>query len=287
MIRGLYTSASGMKAQQDRLDAISNNLANVDTTSYKSDEVIHKAFPSLLLRRMNTDLVKIPLSGNLPLLGSQDKAPIIGRLGTGVETNEVFTVNTQGAVKETKNQFDLSLNGSGYFVVETPNGERLTRNGSFLLGPEGYLETKDGFRLLGENGPLQIKLNNVVVDEDGKVFQNNKFMFDDKRLVSMEENEWDQLAEVDRLKIVQVDQPRYLKKQGNSLYLATENSGEPEIIQSDRPKVLQGFIEASNVNAVSEMVKMIEVNRAYEACQKVIQTEDQASDKLINQVFKV
>ncbi len=277
-----------MVAQQARLDTISNNLANVDTTGYKADQSIHKAFPQLLLRRMNTNVVGIPPSGNMPLMGSVDKAPVVGKLGTGVEHNEVFTLYQQGAMKETKNPFDIALNGSGFFTVMTPDGERLTRNGSFMLGPEGLIVSKEGFPLMGENGPLQMKLNNVVIDEDGKVFQNNKFAFDLRRLVSMQENEWEDTIMADRLKMVQVEQPRYLQKQGSSLYNTNEHSGEAFIIPDDnRPKVIQGFLEASNVNPVSEMVKMIEVNRAYEACQKVIQSEDQASEKLLNQVFKV
>jgi flagellar basal-body rod protein FlgG len=288
MIRGLYTGASGMLVQQHFLDAISNNLANADTTAYKMDEPIAKAFPELLLRRMNTDVIPLPYSQSDPVIGSQDKAPVVGKLGTGVELNEVFTEYTQGAMKETKNPFDLALEGNGFYVVDTPYGQRLTRNGSFMLGPEGLIVTKEGYPLLGENGPLQVKANNVVIDEDGKVFQNNKFAGDPNRLVSMEENQWDDTVMIDRLKIVRVDQPRYLQKQGSSLYLDNENSGPAFVIpQEDRPKTVQGFLEASNVNPVNEMVKMIEVNRAYEANQKVIQSEDQAAEKLLTQVFRV
>ncbi len=277
-----------MVVQQHRLDAISNNLANADTTAYKVDDPIAKSFPELLLRRMNTDVVTMPFSESNPILGSLDKAPVVGKLGTGVELNEIYTEYTQGAMKETKNPFDLALNGKGFYVVETPFGERLTRNGSFMLGPEGLIVNKDGYPLLGENGPLQVKANNVVIDEDGKVFQNNKFAGDPNRLVSMEENQWDDTAMIDRLKIVTVDQPRYLQKQGSSLYLDNENSGQAFMMQeTDRPKTVQGFLEASNVNPVTEMVKMIEVNRAYEANQKVIQAEDQAAEKLLTQVFSI
>lgn len=277
-----------MVAQQHRMDAIANNLANVDTTAYKSDEAIHKSFPQLLLRRMNTDEAIVSHSARIPIVGNVDKSPMVGKLGTGVELNEVYTVQTQGALKETKNPFDLALNGQGFFVVQTPEGERLTRNGSFLIGPEGYIVTKEGYPLLGENGPIPAKANNIKIDEDGKVFVNMKYMEDPRRLVSMEENEWDQTAHIDDLRIVNVDRPRYLQKQGSSLYLANENSGEALNIQfGSRPKIEQGFIEASNVNAVAEMVKMIEVNRAYEANQKVIQAEDQSTEKLLTQVFAV
>lgn len=277
-----------MVVQQHRLDAISNNLANADTTAYKTDEAIAKAFPELMLRRLNTDIIQLPFSASNPVLGSLDKAPVVGRLGTGVELNEIFTEYTQGAMKETKNPFDLALEGKGFYVVETPYGERLTRNGSFMLGPEGLIVTKEGFPLMGENGPLQVKANNIVIDEDGKVFQNNKFAGDPNRLVSMEENQWDDTVMIDRLKIVSVDQPRYLQKQGGSLYLDNDNSGKAVVMtEGDRPKTVQGFLEASNVNPVTEMVKMIEVNRAYEANQKVIQAEDQAAEKLLTQVFRI
>jgi flagellar basal-body rod protein FlgF len=288
VVRGLYTGASGMITQQERLDAISNNLANVDTTAYKSDEAIMKAFPELLLRRLNTNIGHLPPSDKLPMLGSVDQAPVVGKIGTGVELNEVFTEYTQGAMKQTANPFDLALQGNGFFVVDTPDGERLTRNGSFLLGPEGMIVTKEGFPLLGENGPLQVKQNNLLIDENGRVFQNDRFAGDPQRLVSMEENDWDKTNQIDTLKLVNVDEPRYLKKQGSSLYQTTPDSGDANIVQNDtRPKVNQGFVEASNVNAVAEMVKMISVNRAYEANQKVIQSEDQSTEKLLTQVFKV
>lgn len=289
MIRGMYTGASGMVVQQNRLDTIANNLANVDTTGYKTDEAVSKAFPELLIRRMNTNISKIPFNGAYPYLGSIDIAPVVGKLGMGAETNEVFTIQKTGAFKETKNQFDMAIQGdNGFFVVETPQGERLTRNGSFLLGPEGMIVTKEGYPLLGENGPLQVKLHNIVIDEDGRVYQNNKFGGEPNRLVSMEENEWEDTVEIDRLKVVSVEQPRYLKKQGSSLYMTTQDSGDAYVLtEKDRPQVRQGFIEASNVNAVQEMVKMIEVNRAYEANQKVIQAQDQGAEKLLNQVFKV
>ncbi len=289
MIRGLYTGASGMIAQMDRMDALANNIANVDTTGYKRDQPIEKAFPQLLLRRRNDHRVhRLPISGTLPPLGSYDTAPVVGRLGTGVEMNELYTEFEQGAAKQTDSPFDMMLEGKGFFVVQTPYGERMTRNGSFILGPEGLLETQEGYPVLGEKGPIHIKLNNFVVDEDGKIFANADFQNDPNRLVSQRENDWKNRVEVDRLKIVNVDQMRYLKKQGDSLYVDTKDSGPPKILQgAGRPKVRQGFLEASNVNPVTAMVQMIEVNRAYEANQKVIQSEDDATNKLVNEVMKV
>jgi flagellar basal-body rod protein FlgG len=282
VIRGWYTSASGMRAQQWRLDAVANNLANVDVNGYKKDYIVHKAFPELLLRRMGDDGVY------LHPFGSGDAAPIIGRIGTGVELNELFTDFSKGPMKETEHDFDLALDGKGFFSVSTPLGERYTRNGAFILGKEGYLETKEGFPVLGENGPIRVKANNFIVDKEGGVWINREYADDPEVMVSREGNEWGDVVLLDVLKIVNFDTDRYLQKQGTSLYRATETSGPAEIMDAlSRPRVVQGFVEAANVNPVLEMVQMIEVNRAYEANQKVIQAEDSMLGTLINQVARV
>jgi flagellar basal-body rod protein FlgG len=270
-----------MNVQQNRLDEIANNLANVDLNGYKKDTAIQKAFPEMLMRRMNDNGVSV-----FPV-GSVDTTPIVGALGTGVETNEVYTNFTQGAMKQTENPFDVALEGGGFMTVQTPQGERLTRNGAFVVNSDGYLVTKSGDFVLGENGPIKLKLNNFVIDTDGTVWQNATFATDDKRLVSQSENTWDNRQRVDRLRIVDVKHERYLQKQGNSYWKATDESGTAQVITGGRPKVDQGFLEGANVNAVQEMVEMIEVNRAYDANQKTIQTEDSLIGKLWNEVVKV
>jgi flagellar basal-body rod protein FlgG len=282
LIRGWYTGASGMQAQQWRLDAVANNLANVDVDGYKRDVAAFKAFPQLLLRRTDDDGVY------MHPFGSADAAPIVGKLGTGVELNELYTDLTQGAMKETQSDFDLALDGKGFFAVATPWGERYTRNGSFHLGKEGYLETKEGYPVLGENGPIKVKANNFQVDKDGRVWINAEYADDPNLMISRENNTWEQTALLDTLKLVEFDIPRHLKKQGSSLYRDDEYSGPAQIIEEGRrPKVMQGFVEASNVDPVTEMVYMIEVNRAYEANQKVIQSEDSMLGTLINQVERL
>ena len=282
MVRGLYTGASGMNAQQQRLDTIANNLANVDLNGYKRDTTITKAFPELLMRRMNDDGVYV-----FPI-GSVDTMPIVGRLGTGVEVNEVYTDFQQGAMKQTENDFDLALEGQGFLTVQTAQGERLTRNGAFLIDSDGYLVTKDGDKVLGEQGPIKLKQNNFMIHEDGTIWQNAALAADDRRLVSSQENQWEATELVDRLKIVDVKRKRYLEKQGNSYWKTTDESGEATVLDgSARPKVRQGFLEGSNVNPVTQMVEMIEVNRAYDANQRTIQTEDSLIGKLWNEVVKV
>jgi flagellar basal-body rod protein FlgG len=208
-------------------------------------------------------------------------------MGTGVELNELFTNFDQGSLKETSSDFDLALDGKGFFTVATPWGERYTRNGSFQLGKEGFLETREGYPVMGENGPIKVKANNFLVDKDGAVWINAAYDDDPLVMVGRESNQWEEIVKLDTLKLVEFDLDRYLEKQGSSLYRESETSGPAMIIEEGlRPKVIQGFTEASNVDPVVEMVQMIEVNRAYEAKQKVIQTEEQALGTLINQIAK-
>lgn len=251
MIRGWYTGASGMNAQQNRLDAISNNLANVDTAGYKRDVAISKNFSELLLRRTSFDGVyKTPF-------GSADAAPIIGKLGLGVETNENYTDFSQGSFKQTDRNTDVAFGGKGFFTVQTPLGERYTRDGSFYIGKEGILETKEGYPVLGENGYIRVSNDKFTVNQDGMIYAEG-----DGEVI-------------DRFKVVRFDNERYLKKMGSNLYAANDISGQAHIAEgNERPRFIQGYMETSNVNVVNEMVQMIEVNRAYEANQKTISSED-------------
>ena len=271
-----------MRAQQWRLDAVGNNLANVNTDGYKRDQAAFKAFPELLMRRMKDD------GQYLHPFGSADVAPIIGRLGTGVELNELFVSFEQGPLNETQSDFDIALDGKGFFAISTPWGERYTRNGSFHLGMEGYLLTKEGYQVLGENGPINIKANNFQIDKEGRIWVNAEYQDDPELLVAREHNTWNDPVILDTLKIVDFELDRYLKKQGSSFYYDTEISGPAMIMEAEnRPAVLQGFIEAANVEPVREMVQMIEINRAYEANQKVIQGHDSMLGILINQTARV
>jgi flagellar basal-body rod protein FlgG len=265
MIRGWYIGSSGMMAQQNRLDTISNNLANVDTTGYKKDIAVSKAFSELMLRRLNDDGVVVNS------LGSYEVGPIIGKLGLGVETNELYTSFEQGSFRETGINTDFALSGEGFFVVQTPYGERYTRNGNFMIGKEGILETKEGYPVLGEKGVIKI---------DDHIEQKKFMVNQDGILYTAEDNE-----EIDRFKVVRFENERYLKKMGSNLYATNEISGEPYIAEgNERPLVVQDYLEMSNVNVVNEMVQMIEVNRAYEANQKTIQAEDSMMSTLWGRV---
>lgn len=278
MVRGLYTGASGMLAQQARMDNVANNLANVDKTAYKKDTTIFKSFPDMIIRRTSDDgLGKIPL-------GSYDSMPYVGKLATGLEVNEVYTQFEQGALKKTDNKLDVALEGDGFFTIKTERGEMYTRNGNFTLNDEGILMTHNGNPVMGENGIIRIQHNNFLIREDGQVIVNADEYGQAPEMVGQNENEWQNPIVIDKLKIVDFEHKRYLEKNGDSLYRENELSGPP--LPPEKIKVFSGFLEKSNVNVVREMVDMIDVQRSYEANQKVITSADTSLGKLINEIGK-
>lgn len=276
MLRGIYTGASGMIAQQARLDVVSNNLANVDKTGFKKDLAIFKAFPDILIRRLSDNGLGITPAG------SYDTMPYVGKLGTGVEVNEVYTDFDQGSLQRTENNFDLALDGRGFLAVKTERGERYTRNGAFTINQNGILMTHNGYPVMGENGIIKVQQNNFIVNERGEILVNGAI--DPNAVVGMADNDWSQPVVLDRLKLVDFEKIRELKKEGDSLWMETEFSGPP--IPPGDVKVVQGFLEKSNVNMVREMVDMIEVQRSYEANQKTVQTHDTELGRLINEVAR-
>lgn len=278
MLRGIYTGASGMLAQDARMDAIANNLANVDKTAYKKDIAVFKSFPEMLIRRINESGLGITPAG------SYDAMPYVGKLGTGVELNEVFTDFEQGSLQRTENNFDLALEGKGFFTVMTERGERYTRDGSFTINQDGILMTHNGNPVMGENGIIKVQHNNFIVNERGEIVVNGDLSADARDVVSMNSNNWSNPIVIDKLKLADFENIREIKKEGDSMYRETEYSGPP--LPPGELKVIQGFLEKSNINIVREMVDMIEVQRSYEANQKTVTTHDSTLGKLINEVAR-
>ncbi|MBN2651222.1 MAG: flagellar hook-basal body protein [Spirochaetales bacterium] len=270
MLRGMYTAASGMTLQMHKMDVVSNNMANVDLNGYKKDEAISKSFPEMLIRRFNDDgVVRFPF-------GSIDMAPVVGKMGSGTELNEIYTKFEKGYLKTTNNNFDFAIDGKGFFSVNTDRGERYTRNGAFTKDVNGILVTQEGLPVLGKNGVIKLNDNMMKSDEFGNIYQ-----LTDPR-------DFDSWELVDQLKVVNFDNERYLKKQGQSLWLETEISGPAyDADLGSSTKILNGIIEGSNVNPVEEMVKMIQVNRAYEANQKALKTHDDMTGKLLQDGMRI
>lgn len=245
MIRGIYTSASGMLAETTRADIIANNLANGNTAGYKKDIALSKDFASLLIRRINDGR----------------EAPEIGTLGIGAMIDEIATIHTVGSVRPTDNPLDFAIEGKGFFAVETTAGIRYTRNGSFTRSAQGELVTNEGHRVLGRNGAIRLPEGKLSVDETGRMTVDG--------------------VEVGQLRVNEFANESQLVKEGGSLYRAPGNG------RAATGRVVQGCLEASNVNIISEMVNMITGYRAYEVNSKTIQTHDQLLDKAVNEVGRV
>lgn len=189
----------------------------------------------------------------------------IGNMSYGVRADEVFTSFEQGPLNQSGNPLDAAFQGKGFFAIETPKGERYTRNGEFTLDAEGYLTTKEGYKVLGQNGYIQIEGKNIIINEKGQIYS--------------DENE------IDTLKLVDFNDYKLLQKDGEALF--GDASGDPANMKAAEGLILQGFSEASNVNSIKQMVEMITVLRSYEANQKVIKTHDELLGKSVNEIGRL
>jgi len=265
LIRGLYTAAAGMMLQQAREDVVANNLANVDTSGFKKDLARAQSFPTQSVYRLGEE------EKDEKLMDKPIQPVYIGELGTGAVVHAVTTDHTQGRLKETRNATDVALTEAGYFfAVNTPQGVRYTRDGALKINSEGTLVNNSGYSVLTTDGnPLQITEGQFYIDDKGQAVTK----------VGNEEQVLGMLA------IYQAD-PTLMEKRGDNLY---EARVEPQAVDMEnRPALLKaGYLESSNVNAVREMVDMIEVVRVYEMNQKVAQSEDQLLDMAINTVGQV
>lgn len=247
MIRGLYTSATGMLAAQTQSEVIGDNVVNLKTPGYKEQLASNISFPSMLIERM---------AGN-----QATEVLEVGEMGRGVGVDRLSLSNIQGALETTSLNTDLALTTPGYFVVQTPAGERYTRNGHFQRDINGMLQTPDGFAVLGENGPIGPLSSDFRVNSDGTIIDNG--------------------VSLDRLRVVEI-QDEASQREGQSLY----SSSQP-VRASNGAQVKQGTIETSNVDLSGQMVQMMSVMKAYEANQKIIQTQDEMLGKAVNEVGKI
>ena len=261
MVRGLYTAWTGMVNEQKRLDVISNNMANSNTTGYKKQNVTSQSFDDELTLRIHDDNTDTPLNYK------------IGYMNLGVKIGETYYDFSQGSLRETGNTYDLALSGDGFFTIQTTNKDgvtstKYTRDGSFTVNTEGYLVTKDGDYVLDTNGnriqiPGAQTATSVAFDQQGNVIVNGQ--------------------QVATLGIAAFENPQALLAYGENMYEATDAAG----LQASTATVQQGYLEMSNTNVIEEMVDMITITRAYEAGQKMIQTVDNTLQKAVNEIGKV
>ena len=251
-MRALYTSATGMMAQQFNLDVIANNLANVNTNGYKLSTA---NFQDLLYQNLRTPGAISGNGGQLPT-GSQ--------VGLGVNAGTTNQIFTQGTLQPTGNDYDLAIKGDGFFKVLMPDGTNsYTRDGAFDIDSQGRLCTSDGF-------PVQPEIivpadkTSITIAPDGTV--------------SVTRAGQTSMQQIGQLQLTRFINPSGLLDLGGNLYKNTPASGDPiddTPGQNGLGTIVQKTLETSNVQIVEEMIKMITAQRSYETNSKAVQAADQ------------
>lgn len=252
-MRSLNIAATGMQAQQAQVDVISHNLANMSTTGYKRNRAEFQDLIYQDLRRVGTN--------------SSDTGTIVPtgvQIGLGTKVAAVSRSHEQGTMQNTSNPLDIAIQGRGFLRVELPTGEfAYTRDGQLQLSPEGEIVTKDGY-IVSPNIVVPEDAVSVSISREGQVQA-----ILDGQIVPQD------LGQLDLANFIN---PAGLQGIGDNMYLATEASGD-EIIglagEEGFGTMLQGFLEASNVNPITEVTNMIVAQRAYEMNSKVISASDE------------
>jgi len=257
MLRSLWTAATGMDAQQSRMDIISNNLANVSTTGFKK---VRAEFEDLL-----SDTIRsvTPPDGR----GGSQPAPL--QVGLGARLVATTPNLSQGEVTATNNPLDLAIQGQGFFQVQRANGElAYTRAGNFTLDATGRIVTPHG-EMLQPGITIPTTTTAITIKADGTVWATSGTNPNPQ--------------EVGSLQLYNFPNPGGLESTGDNLFNETVASGNPLSAKPGEQgtgTLLQGYLENSNVTAITEMIDMIDCQRAYELNSKVIQTADQMLQKV-------
>jgi len=250
MQSGFYSATGGMVTQINRLDIISNNLANINTSGFKKDGNVIGTFQRLYQEQRDI----LPLSNH-----TKEGAMFLNRAITKVpQIVDDYTNFENGAIIQTGNKLDMALKEkNAFFVIKTDHGVFLTKNGSFSLDAQNNLTTKDGNLVLGSNyfndqKPIQIaETSRLHIDKDGMIFINNQ--------------------PINQIMIASVKDMRDLEKVGNNFYKMKKDIPFDQIDSTDMVDV--GFLEKSNVNAVMQMIGLIDANRMVGMYQKVMDSQ--------------
>lgn len=278
MVRGLYTASSSMLCEIIRQDMVANNLANVDTAGFKRDQGIFKELPTMKIKRVN--------DGELYPPRPIHRNPTIGEIGTGVVLDEVHTDWSAGKMEYTGHNLDLAIDDDhSFFVVQGPNGLRFSRDGVLRVNHEGFLVNTNGDYIMGQSEPSAPASRETIINEDGTT------------AVEMNPIRFEQLGQLPDIQIdnegrVFVDgEPEFrvvtgtpfdrqaLRKEGGNNFRREYG----QVVRGEG-NIKSGHREKPNFSLVEEMVKMIEVARAYESNAKVVEAHDSLLDRAINQV---
>ncbi len=238
--------------------ALSGNLAAMRRLDVISNNLANATTPGFKRDRLQFESLLAAVNNPTRVITPTGDAPILAG-------EQFFTDYSSGPAKQTGNSLDLALDGEGFFVVNTPEGRAYTRQGNFRLDSANRLVTADGHQVLG-GGPLTLTGGRVDIDSEGKVFVDG--------------------GQVGTLDVVDFPKPYNLQKIGNALFIpADPAAGGPQPAPPGR--VRQGFIEESNVSTIAEMTQLIEANRYFEACQKVVRSYDEMAGKAANELGRV
>lgn len=259
MVKGLYAAYTGMLNEQNRMDVLTNNLANANTNGYKKEGATSRSFKDELAFKIKD----VSEGGRL--------ARYLGINNPGVKIGEGYTDFSQGPIKSTGNTYDMALTDAGFFAVEYTNkaGEtsvKYTRDGNFTTNLTGELLTQDGDYVLNVDGSHVVVdplVGNTQINVLGQIIQNGEV--------------------VDQIQITDFEDYNYLEHFGENYFQPVEGAVEIE----PQAQVYAGFLETSNISVVTEMVNMISVQRAYDSNQKVITTIDGTLDIAANQLGRV
>ncbi len=249
MIRALYSAASGMNAQQDNLDVISNNLANVNTTGYKKTKIEFEDLLYETQRAAGTDQ------------GAGNELPTGIQVGHGSQVVATQKIFTTGELSNTGEQLDVAVQGDGFFEVQLPDGTlAYTRDGGFKTDSNGRIVTSNGLPVQGFQA-VPAGTTNISISSNGEVTYTKPGGTTNFQV-----------------QIARFPNEAGLSSMGGNLYQQTAASGDPELgtpSESGFGSLAQGYLELSNVTVVEEMVNMIEAQRAYEVNAKAVQAADE------------
>jgi flagellar basal-body rod protein FlgG len=257
MLRGLYTAATGMRAQELNIDVIANNLSNVNTSGYKKSRA---DFEDLVYQYI--------VDPGAPTSDSTSTPSGIS-VGLGVKPSAVQKQFTQGDLTATGNQLDVAIEGDGFFIVTLPDGEAYTRSGTFQLNNNGSIVTPEGHAIAGFTVPADA--TSITITRDGTV----------SAVIPGSPTP----ANLGQIQGARFANPAGLRAVGQNMFRETQASGPAlpgTFDQNGLGRLNQGFLESSNVSIVSEVVNMITGQRAYEASSKGVQTADEMLSQAIN-----
>lgn len=248
MLKGLYSAATGMHASEARQAVTANNIANASTVGFRGQAPVQKGFYSYFAGKLKT-----------PPQFNRQTAP-----GGGVRMDETYTNTANGPIAVTGDRLHVALMGPGYFVVDTPEGDRFMRNGKFAVNAEGELMTADGNTVQGAGGgAITVNGANVVINEDGTVIVDG--------------------IPQGRIRVVEFEDPHMLTRQGETLYAASAEALRTSA-EAANTQVVHKSLEMSNVSMPKEIINMTLGLRAYEANQRVVVAVDETMRRLIEQV---